>query len=55
MSDATFVAGLMTKDAHPSSVRHSAIVRITHWINALSFIALVISGIVVMGGVTVKN
>lgn len=28
--------------------RHSALVRVTHWINALSFIALVLSGIAIL-------
>jgi thiosulfate reductase cytochrome b subunit len=48
MSDATFVAGLMTKDAYPSSVRHSAVVRITHWINTVAFGGLLVSGIAIL-------
>ena len=38
----------MTKDAHPSSVRHSAVVRITHWINTVAFGGLLVSGIAIL-------
>lgn len=31
--------------ASAGSRRHSAIVRITHWVNAISFLALLVSGI----------
>ncbi|MSV34348.1 MAG: hypothetical protein EXQ47_01945 [Bryobacterales bacterium] len=32
----------------PESSRHSAIVRVTHWINALSFFGLVVSGFAIL-------
>lgn len=46
MSASAYVAGLTTKDTNPSaSVRHSAVVRITHWINTVAFCGLLVSGI----------
>jgi len=30
------------------SPRHSAVVRITHWITALTFLALVVSGVAIL-------
>src|SRR5580704_16521509 len=41
---AEFVSVLGSVDAG-SARRHSALVRITHWINAISFVGLVVSGI----------
>ncbi len=46
MADSVYIPGLAI--AHSGALhapRHSALVRIAHWINALSFIGLVISGI----------
>ena len=34
--------------ASATSQRHSALVRITHWVNAISFIALLVSGIAIL-------
>jgi thiosulfate reductase cytochrome b subunit len=34
--------------ANPSASRHSALVRITHWINTLSFVGLLVSGIAIL-------
>jgi thiosulfate reductase cytochrome b subunit len=40
------VHGLVVRDADVSELaRHSALVRVTHWISALSFIGLLVSGI----------
>jgi thiosulfate reductase cytochrome b subunit len=46
MADSVLIPGLAvpSSDARPAP-RHSAIVRVTHWINAVSFLGLVISGI----------
>lgn len=46
MADSVYIPGLAA--GHPETVRasrHSALVRITHWINAVSFVALLVSGI----------
>ena len=41
-----YLAGLATKTSEKihEALRHSATVRVTHWINAISFVGLVISG-----------
>jgi thiosulfate reductase cytochrome b subunit len=46
MADSVFIPALAAdrSDASPAP-RHSALVRITHWINAISFVGLVVSGI----------
>lgn len=46
MADSVFIPALAANrsDASPAP-RHSALVRVTHWINALSFIGLVVSGV----------
>jgi len=46
MADSVYIPGLAVgTSVVPDVPRHSATVRITHWINALSFIGLVVSGI----------
>ncbi len=46
MADSVYIPALALPRSQVSPApRHSALVRITHWINALSFIGLVISGI----------
>src|SRR5579863_426802 len=35
-------------DVHLDRMRHTALVRATHWINALSFLALVVSGVAIL-------
>jgi thiosulfate reductase cytochrome b subunit len=46
MAESAYLPGLAVRDAKVLDVpRHSALVRITHWIHAISFIALVVSGI----------
>ncbi len=46
MADSVYIPGLAIPSSDAvSPPRHSAIVRVTHWINALSFGGLVISGI----------
>src|SRR5581483_3841562 len=44
MADSAYMAGLAVRGVEVSP-RHSALVRITHWINVLSFIGLLVSGI----------
>jgi thiosulfate reductase cytochrome b subunit len=49
MAEAAYLPGLAIQNSEvlgPS--RHSALVRITHWIHALSFFALVVSGIAIL-------
>jgi len=46
MAQSVYFPGLAIQDlAVPDAARHSVIIRITHWVNAASFIALVVSGI----------
>jgi thiosulfate reductase cytochrome b subunit len=46
MSDSVYIPGLALRSADVSiAPRHSAMVRVTHWIAALSFIGLLVSGI----------
>ena len=46
MADSVYIAEFAARRSGPHATpRHSALVRITHWINALSFIGLVVSGI----------
>lgn len=46
MADSLYIPGLAIPNADAARTpRHSAVVRITHWISALSFIGLVVSGI----------
>jgi thiosulfate reductase cytochrome b subunit len=45
MADFVFIPALTADRSEASPARHSALVRVTHWINAISFIGLVVSGI----------
>jgi thiosulfate reductase cytochrome b subunit len=46
MADSVFIPALAAEHSGASPApRHSVLVRVTHWINALSFIGLVVSGI----------
>jgi Ni/Fe-hydrogenase b-type cytochrome subunit len=46
MADSLYIPGLVASPAAVSDARrHSALVRITHWINAISFVGLLVSGI----------
>ncbi len=47
MADSAYLAGLTIRDASAaadSAPRYSAMVRVTHWVNTLSFLGLLISG-----------
>jgi thiosulfate reductase cytochrome b subunit len=47
MADSAYLAGLAIRDAGvalDTAPRHSAMVRVTHWVNFLSFLGLVVSG-----------
>jgi thiosulfate reductase cytochrome b subunit len=49
MAHSAYLPGLAIQ--HPdvlNSARHSALVRVTHWIHTLSFLALVVSGIAIL-------
>ena len=49
MSESAYLPGLRVQESdHAVSPRHSALVRITHWINAVSFLGLVISAIPIL-------
>jgi len=49
MAESVSVLALtVPKSASASSQRHSTLVRITHWVNAISFIALLVSGIAIL-------
>jgi thiosulfate reductase cytochrome b subunit len=52
MDDSPSVPGLFAPPAHSAtareSVRHSAIVRITHWITALCFLSLLVTGVEIL-------
>src|SRR5678810_614199 len=46
-----FGGGLNTEvrfDASKAYIRHSVVVRVTHWINAAAFVGLVVSGIAIL-------
>src|SRR5260370_29930763 len=46
MAETVYVAGLAIQNPQVlDSPRHSALIRVTHWIHTLSFLALVVSGI----------
>ena len=48
-AESAYVAGFAAPISKiPDPPRHSAVVRITHWINALSFIGLVVSGFAIL-------
>src|SRR5580698_5084953 len=44
MQESPHLSGLAIQNAP----RHSALVRITHWINSVSFIALIVSGVAIL-------
>jgi thiosulfate reductase cytochrome b subunit len=49
MAETAYLPGLAIRDSDsPDSPRHSAVVRITHWITALSFIGLLVSGVAII-------
>jgi thiosulfate reductase cytochrome b subunit len=49
MAETAYVQGLAIRDSEGlDSPRHSAIVRVTHWITALSFVGLLVSGIAIL-------
>src|SRR5579864_9220312 len=49
MAETAYLPGLAIRDSDsPDSPRHSAVVRITHWITALSFVGLLYSGIAIL-------
>lgn len=49
MAETAYLPGLAIRESDsPDSPRHSAVVRITHWITALSFIGLLYSGIAIL-------
>jgi thiosulfate reductase cytochrome b subunit len=46
MSESAYLPGLAIRDAEGvDAPRHSVLVRVTHWVHALSFVGLVVSGI----------
>lgn len=49
MAESTFLPGLAAKNSElVDSSRHSIVVRITHWINTVSFLCLLVSGIAIL-------
>jgi len=49
MAETAYVQGLAIRDAESQdSPRHSGVVRVTHWITALSFVGLLVSGIAIL-------
>ena len=49
MAESAYLPGVAIKNSEVlDSPRHSALVRVTHWIHAVSFIALVLSGIAIL-------
>jgi len=48
MAESASFAGFASRSDTTASLRHPAVIRITHWINALSFIALLVSGIAIL-------
>jgi thiosulfate reductase cytochrome b subunit len=49
MSESAYLPGLAIQNSEVlDSPRYSAVVRVTHWIHALSFLALVVSGIAIL-------
>jgi len=48
-ADSAYFSGLATRVSDlPDTHRHTALVRITHWINALSFFGLLVSGFAIL-------
>lgn len=54
MAESASFARLAARDSDPADssreypLRHRALVRITHWLNALSFVGLVVSGVAIL-------
>ena len=51
MADSAYLAGLTIQNAGAAldgAPRHSAMVRVTHWVNTLSFFCLLVSGIAII-------
>jgi thiosulfate reductase cytochrome b subunit len=49
MAETAYLQGLAIRGSESlDSARHSAVVRITHWITALSFVGLLVSGIAIL-------
>jgi Ni/Fe-hydrogenase b-type cytochrome subunit len=49
MAQSAYLPGVAIHEAQVlDSPRHSALVRVTHWINALSFLGLVITGVIIL-------
>jgi len=49
MAESAYLTGLAIQNSEVlDSSRHSALVRVTHWIHAVSFFALVVSGIAIL-------
>jgi thiosulfate reductase cytochrome b subunit len=48
MADSVFIPGLALVKPEADAPRHSLLVRVTHWINAVSFIGLVVSGFAII-------
>ena len=50
MTDSAYLAGVPIRDpvVVPEVSRHPAIARVTHWVNALSFFGLLISGVAII-------
>jgi len=46
MADSAYIPSLLTESS--DALRHSGVVRITHWINTLSFFGLLVSGIAIL-------
>lgn len=46
MADFVYIPAISTRESDSAQIpRHSAVVRVTHWLNSISFIGLVVSGI----------
>jgi Prokaryotic cytochrome b561 len=49
MEESAYLPGFAIQNSDVlDSLRHSALVRVTHWVHTLSFIALVVSGITIL-------
>ncbi len=48
MADSAIAAGIAMPERVPVSLGHSGLVRVTHWINTLSFFGLLISGFAIL-------
>ncbi|HEX5322259.1 MAG TPA: cytochrome b/b6 domain-containing protein [Capsulimonadaceae bacterium] len=49
MADSVFIPALAARPSEPTTApHHSLLIRITHWINLVSFIGLVVSGVAIL-------